>query len=126
MSDCKQISELITPYVDGELADVSKAGVERHVAACPPCRSRLVSERSARAALRRCADSITTPLPPGLQSRCEALLDGAASRRTRWQRLRPFGLGAAVAAAAVVAVIIATSYSNALLAAQLAADHVKC
>jgi anti-sigma factor RsiW len=126
MSDCKQISELITSYVDGELPDARKDGVERHVAACPPCRSRLVSERSARAALRRCADSIATPLPPGLQSRCESLLSDAASRRTRWRRLRQFGLGAAIAAAAVVLFMVATSHSNAVLAAQLAADHVKC
>ena len=125
MSDCKQISELITSYVDGELAEVSRAGVERHCAACPPCRSRLVSERGARAALRRCADSMATPLPPGLQSRCEALV-GGASRRTGWRRLRPYGIGLAVAAAALVLIFVATSSSNAVLAAQLAADHVKC
>ena len=126
MSDCRQISELLTPYVDGVLADVPRAGVERHVAACPPCRSRLASEQGARAALRRCADSMATPLPPGLQARCEALVGDAVSRRTRWPRLRPFAVGVAVAAAVVVIVFVATSYSNAVLAAQLAADHVKC
>jgi anti-sigma factor RsiW len=125
MSDCNEISELITAYVDGELADARRGGVERHVAACPPCRSRLVSERSARAALRRCAESIATPLPSGLQSRCEALVhDGA--RRAGWRRLRPYGIGLAVAAAALVLLVVATSSSNAVLAAQLAADHVKC
>lgn len=125
MSDCKQIAELITSYVDGELGDVSGAGVERHVAACPPCHSRLVSERSARAALRRCADSLATPLPPGLHARCEAMM-GHAARTTRWRRLGPYGVGLAVAAAALVILVIATSASNAVLAAQLAADHVKC
>lgn len=131
MSDCQRITNLMTPYVDDVLDGTSRDGVDRHVASCPPCRARLVSERSARAALRRCAAALAPPLPPGLQSRCEALVHDAvperpASTRTTWQRLRPLGISAAVVAGAVVILLLATSQSNAVLAAQLAADHAKC
>jgi hypothetical protein len=38
----------------------------------------------------------------------------------------PLGVGAAVLAGMVLLILFATSHSNAVLAAQLAADHVKC
>jgi hypothetical protein len=67
------------------------------------------------------------PLPPGLESRCRALAGTPPQARSIWgRRLMP------VAVAAVLIVLVGalfsfvTRRSDALLAAQLTADHVKC
>ena len=69
MTDCQRIVDLITPYVDDALDGAARTDVGRHVAICNPCRARLVGERRARAARRRVAPDLSTPVPPGLRSR---------------------------------------------------------
>jgi anti-sigma factor RsiW len=123
MTECRQIAEWITTYVDGHLAVPARGEVERHVAACPPCRVRLAEEQGARAALRHCAERLSDqPLPPGLETRCQALARELGGRRavTGGRRLAVAGL------VAVLILQVLTGRSTAVLAAQLTMDHVKC
>ena len=131
MDDCRRTTERLTPYVDEALPPGERTDVERHLNACPPCRQSAVEEQSGRTIVRECADKLRQPpLPPGLRSRCEALAREHARVRTvaSWRtRLVPATLIASVVLFAAVALFsVATRRSNALLAAQLTADHVKC
>ncbi len=130
MNDCRRAGERLTPYVDEALPPDERAEVERHLNACPPCRTAADEERSGRVVLRECADRLRPPLPPGLRSRCEALAREQARVRavSSWRaRLVPATLVALLAVFAGMAVLsLATRRSTALLAAQLTVDHVKC
>jgi len=37
MDDCKQIGELLSDYVDGELDPETRTEVDQHMRDCPPC-----------------------------------------------------------------------------------------
>jgi anti-sigma factor (TIGR02949 family) len=126
--NCRRICDLLTQYADGTLGDEQRAEVQRHLDACPPCRVIAGQECGARQLLRACADRLrgAEPLPPGLRSRCHAASQGAAG--ARWW-LRP-SIRFAIAAALIIFIgallSIVTRQSDALLAAQLTADHMKC
>jgi anti-sigma factor RsiW len=124
---CRRICDLLTQYADGTLAAAEHAEVQRHLDACPPCRVVAGKECGARQLLRACADRLRADqVPQALRSRCQKL-----SRRSIAANLwsRRF---VRLAAAAVVIIFtgslvsIVTRQSDALLAAQLTADHVKC
>jgi anti-sigma factor RsiW len=127
MSACRDIAPLITPYIDRELAEEKRDDVDRHIAACPPCRTRLSQEQGACLVVRRSAARLSeAPLPPGLESRCQSLVAGHAAPRA----VVPWRWLVSAAALVVLGVVISlptlTRQSNALLAAQLSADHMKC
>lgn len=131
MSDCRRTGERLTPYVDEALPADERREVERHLDACPPCRQFAIEEQGGRRLVRECADRLRqSPLPPGLRSRCEALAreHGRVRAPASWRaRLVPAALMAGlVGFVGVVILPVATRRSDALLAAQLAADHVKC
>ena len=130
MSDCRRTAERLTPYVDRALGERERAEVADHLAACPRCRADAVRVETGRAALRQCAERLLDePLPPGLRTRCEALARAHAIRRQGgWLRSWParLALGAATAAVMIVLFSEVSQRSNALLAAQLTADHAKC
>ena len=133
MSDCRRTAERLPSYVDRMLDERERADVERHLAECPPCRDEAVREETGRTALRQCAEHLRgEPLPPGLRTRCEALARTHAEQRQGprrgWVRAWParLALGAAAAIAMVVLFSEVSHRSNALLAAQLTADHAKC
>lgn len=130
MPDCASIDPLVTQYVDEGLPVDLKVMVETHIGRCQTCRARVAAERSVHDLLgaRRgqlCGDAA----PKDLQRRCGAL---AAFRPREDGGIERFGLvprliAASVAlAAAGAAVFAATSHSPRLMAAELAADHVKC
>jgi anti-sigma factor RsiW len=48
MPNCESITSLVTPYVDGQLADTEARLVDDHLRACPPCHSLVVAERAVR------------------------------------------------------------------------------
>jgi anti-sigma factor RsiW len=124
---CRRICDLLTQYADGTLAAAERAEVERHLEACPPCRVVAGKECGARQLLRACADRLRADqVPQTLRSRCQELSRRSAAANLwsrRWVRL---------AAAAVLIIFtgallsVVTRQSDALLAAQLTADHVKC
>jgi anti-sigma factor (TIGR02949 family) len=124
---CRRVCDLLAQYADGTLAAEQRAEVQRHLEACPPCRVIAGKECGARQLLRACADRLRTEqVPPALRSRCQGL-----SRRSTaaliWSRR-----SVRLAAAAVLIIFtgsllsVVTRQSDALLAAQLTADHVKC
>jgi anti-sigma factor RsiW len=129
MSECRRTVERLAPWADESLPASERAEVDRHLSACPPCRVAADSERAGRQILRACAERLREPLPPGLRTRCEALArEQARQARRGWLRT--------LAPVAIVAILLvftastlfslATRRSDALLAAQLTADHVKC
>ena len=136
MSECRRVSESLASYVDGLLQPEERRSIERHLAACPPCRRLAEDERSGQYLLKRCASKLLTePLPPGLRGRCEALArarqDSLAglNRFGPWWRVRfvPVLLTAVVMVFTASAFFsVATRRSDTLLAAQLTADHAKC
>jgi len=130
MSDCRRTAERLTPYIDGALDEGERADVAGHLAACPPCRDEASREETGRAALRHGAERLRNePVPPGLRTRCEALARAhAGQRQGGWFRTWParLALGTAAAVAMIVLFSEVTQRSNALLAAQLTADHAKC
>jgi anti-sigma factor RsiW len=129
--ECRRTVGRLTSYVDDLLPAGEQAELEQHLDRCGPCRSAAQRERGARTILRTQARELTeTTPPPGLRSRCEALVRDHASSRVRRRpfALRPFASVTAVVAAAVVFLLfsLATHRSDTVLAAQLTADHAKC
>ena len=45
MSDCRNLEPMLAPYVDGEAEPRTRAAVDGHLAACPPCRDRVAAVR---------------------------------------------------------------------------------
>jgi anti-sigma factor RsiW len=136
MSECRRIIDSLAAFADDLLQPEERRAIERHLAACPPCRQLADEERSGRSVLRHAASRLLVePLPPGLQGRCESLVrarhsSSAALSDTRpWWRVRlvPVLLAAVVMIFTASAFFsLATRRSDALLAAQLTADHSKC
>jgi anti-sigma factor RsiW len=74
MSDCRSIEALVTPYVDGELAEGERRHLDAHLAACPPCHSRVAAERAVREALSAHRRELASKAaPPALRAACTRL-----------------------------------------------------
>jgi anti-sigma factor (TIGR02949 family) len=86
---CRRTAERLTAYLDDALPRDERQEVERHLDACPPCRTAATEEESGRAVLRACADRLrSASVPPQLRTRCQALASGrgAGNALTRWLR----------------------------------------
>lgn len=118
----------LTPLVDGELDPAARARVERHLAGCGACRARVHAEAEARALLHARRPHLTgTSAPPSLHGRLAAVAAAASTRRQpAWRRLPVAAAATLVLAASGLTLHVATGRSATVLAAQLAADHVKC
>ena len=128
--DCRRTAERLTSYLDETLSPQERAEVERHLGACPPCRTAATQEQGGRTVLRDQARALgDAPLPPGLRSRCEALAREPAGRRAAsplvMRRLAPL-TAALMLDIAFLTLSLATHRSDTVLAAQLTADHAKC
>lgn len=126
--NCQRICDLLTEYADGALSDAQRAEVQRHLDACPPCRAIAGKECGARQLLRACAGRLRggEPLPPDLRARCQAASRHGAGPHV-WSRPSVrFAIAAALILFFGALVSIVTRHSDALLAAQLTADHIKC
>ena len=134
MSECRRIGESLAAYADDLLKPAERSAVDRHLAACPPCRKLADNEQGARRLLRQASPQLLNEtLPPGLRTRCEALArERSATRLARfgpWWRVRlvPVLLTVVVMIFGASAFLsVATRRSDTLLAAQLTADHSKC
>src|SRR5262249_28355669 len=79
MPSCQQIDALITPYIDGELADADRRAVQEHLRRCPPCYSREAAERAVRDLCRdRRAAMTATHAPESLHAACARIARGGA------------------------------------------------
>jgi anti-sigma factor RsiW len=60
---CKEICELLTAYLDGEVTPEEKAYVEAHLPGCPQCHAELealsVTQVSLRGVLKSMADEVS-------------------------------------------------------------------
>jgi anti-sigma factor RsiW len=76
ITECREISSLVTEYLEGTMPLDQRADFERHVAVCPPCRGHL---RQMRVLLRAAGGLRDEALPAELRA---ALLD----HFERWRR----------------------------------------
>jgi anti-sigma factor RsiW len=146
MTSCSSIDPLITPFIDGELADADRRLVDDHLRRCGSCHSREAAERAVRTlvharkttfaaprapeALRaKCAEIARTSSGAPVNPRAPAVTGGARGfSRASWRsRLTPYALAASLVLVVGGAFLYqATDKSARLLAAELTADHVKC
>lgn len=144
MSDCSSIDPLVTPYVDGELPAADREAVAQHLRSCPPCRARVVVEQAVRDLVRarqpalqrdRASDTLRAKCAMLGDSRGSSGARGAegakGSERTTRGDWRTRAAPLALAATLVLVVAGASFYqitarSTPVMAAELAADHVKC
>ena len=149
MPDCKIIDPLVTPYVDGELAETDRRHVDEHVQRCPPCHSRVAAERAVRALIHDHRPALESPCAPApLRARCAeaarlgdarlkpgARIDAEGTRGlsralslAAWRaRAVPLALAASLVVVVGGAFVYQLTDSSArVLAAELTADHMKC
>ena len=132
MSDCRDTLERLAAHADNALAPAEQRQVDAHLAACPPCRRAAAVEQGGRAVLRHRAAALRSDvaLPPGLRTRCEAIVreSHAAVPASSWRRrLVPLSLAVVLMIFTASAFLsLATHRSDGLLAAQLSRDHTWC
>jgi anti-sigma factor RsiW len=127
-SDCSRIDALVTPYVDGELGGTERRLVDGHLERCPPCRSRVGAERVVHDLLRTQQPALRAGLAPSaLRARCATASRSDAPVAWWRPRLVPLALAATlVMGVGSLVVYRVTQVSVRVMAAELAADHVKC
>ena len=138
MSDCRSLTPLVTPYVDGEIASADRERVEEHLRVCPPCEARVATERAVRELLTaRRNELCETHAPSALVNRCSEAarrtasgqnVAAVSSSRLIWtRRVAPLALAATLVLIVGSAFLYQlTARSTTVLAAELAADHMKC
>ena len=149
MANCTSIDPLVTSYVDGELSSAERARVDEHLQRCSPCCSRVAAEAAVRDLVRARRTGLATErASESLRAQCSRIAGGAdaagpspvtigsgaqrpairAGWRTPWRMgLAPLALAAGLVLLVAGAFLYqATHYSARLLAAELAADHMKC
>lgn len=133
---CSEVQNLLPSYVDG-LASSKKASIAEHLETCGACRELAHAQSVARVVLKARAAQLAPMAPPGLRTRIIANLppvqETASPKQGEGGVLAWTGRLTAFAAAVMVVLTIgavlvpvATVRSTAVLAAQLALDHLKC
>ena len=124
---CRRICDRLAQYADGTLPAADHAEVQRHLEACPPCRVIAGKECGARQLLRACADRLRADqVPQTLRSRCQELSRRSAAASFWSRRFVRLAAAAVLIISTGSLLSIVTRQSDALLAAQLTADHLKC
>jgi len=132
--NCKALDPLVTPYIDNELGVSDRAAVDAHLRACPPCHSRVAAERAVQTLVRTHHDALDVPCAPDdLRAKCRDLArmtnpESRTPTRATWRsRWAPLALAASLVLVVGGAFLYqATALSARVMAAELAADHVKC
>src|SRR5262245_53327673 len=136
-TDCASIDPFVTSYVDGELALAERDIVDRHLRACGSCRARIAVEQSVRGLVHAKRSGVGAERASDLlRERCAGLagervhadrMAEAHGARVWRARLIPVALAASLIVVLSGAVLYeVTDRSTTVLAAELAADHVKC
>jgi len=131
---CEQVEQQLPAYVDGAVADDAELAqaIVAHLAACDADDKKVRDYLVARTVLRARAADLAPLAPPGLRTRLVANLPqdfkSPRGRDLGWSgQLTAFAVAAMfVLTVGAVVLPIATVRSTALLAAQLALDHLKC
>lgn len=126
---CADVEQKLASYIE-EPAD---AAIAAHLETCVSCRASAHAQTVARTVLRARATELAPMAPPGLRTRLRSLDTerareaGDAVGGLLWTRLSAFAAAAVVVLTlGAVLLPIATVRSTAVLAAQLALDHLKC
>ena len=131
---CREIEDQLPAYVSGT-ANGDAAAIAAHLERCDACRASTHAQTVARTLLRSRAAQLAPIAPPGLLTRIASTPEFAANPAPKqdlivsfvWTRFSAF-------AAAVIVILtlgavllpVVTVRSTAVLAAQLALDHLKC
>lgn len=75
---CRELLAQINAYVDGELAAAIRRDLERHLAACPDCRT-VCDSLATLVALYRSLGAASAELPAGVEERLLRRLKGAGA-----------------------------------------------
>ncbi len=110
--NCKEICELLTAYLDGEVTPEEKANIEAHLPGCPQCRAELEELSATQVSLRGVLKSIAeeVSLSPEVWEKVRARLDTKGSWLDRLHRLltsRTWQVATVTAAVVVIAVVAA-------------------
>lgn len=139
---CASIDSLVTPFIDGELSSADRQLIEQHLSRCGACRSRVAAEQSVHEVMQERKSVLCHGHAPAiLRTRCAAAARfntagvkspadaGTNVRfgRSGWSWLAPLGAAASLVVIVGGAFLYqATAQSSHVLAAELAADHMKC
>jgi hypothetical protein len=108
MAECRQMTDLISRYVDGELTEPERRELVRHLEQCPACRSVLSAYKNIAAAA---AESLAEPpadFPDNVMAAIKKLPDGNIARMpVRGKTTRNAIITFAAAAACLALVLIA-------------------
>lgn len=128
---CADVEDKLPSYIE----DPTDAAITAHLETCASCRASAHAQTVARTVLRARATELAPLAPPGLRTRLRSFdparmparhapdADGALL----WTKLSAFAAAAVVVLTlGAVLLPVATVRSTALLAAQLALDHLKC
>jgi anti-sigma factor RsiW len=129
MAECRDLEALFAAYVDGEAGQADCAALEAHFRSCPPCRARVSGERAVKAAVVAERHRLRATASDDLRRRCAACQSspqGAASGVFAVRRWVPLSMAATLALAIAGVFFYGLNAGPEALAAQLAADHVKC
>jgi anti-sigma factor (TIGR02949 family) len=100
---CRELDNLLYPYLDGELVEGDRVAVETHLATCESCRTTCDRERAMLLLIRSRVKAATPAAPETLRGRLSERLH--AEERSR--RLRSVGKLTAAAAGLAVASVAA-------------------
>lgn len=79
---CLEVFARLSEFIDGELPETDYAGIEAHLADCPPCVDFLNSLRKCMAVSRELrASTLCPPVPPELEQKLRAAWEAALIRR---------------------------------------------
>ncbi len=102
--DCRDLEQVLHPYLDGELDAAERQRVEGHLAGCAPCARHVEIERHNLSAVRAALKAASPPAPESLRQSVLAALHGEQRRagQRRFLRLSAAAAGVALLAAAGV------------------------
>ena len=132
MGECRDLEPLLASYVDEAAEPEARTAVEAHLRVCPACCDCVAAERAAREMIRARRDTLRGCASDQLKRQCAAhcaatrqATSAPAQRSFIRRTVVPLTIAATLALAAVT-FFFTVSRNAEVLAAQLAADHVKC
>jgi len=100
--DCRDLEQVLHPYLDGELLADERARVEHHLAQCAACARHTEVERSNLTMIRAALLASAPPAPESLRRAVRRSMHGVARRERNRQLLRWAAAAAGVALVAGV------------------------
>jgi anti-sigma factor (TIGR02949 family) len=75
---CREVYELLSDYVDGDLPEATREALSRHLGACPPCERFLNTFRKTR---DLCREGLVGEMPEELKTRLRSFLRDRIGRK---------------------------------------------